>query len=102
MYLINIVGKIYYQESRGKPFKTYVKKQDTYYLRCKTRTDNKLIATKQVVNKLIAQKQAVLIVILKNQFLKKNTNLIKRKNSFCKLQNMHIYCENCKKYKGKS
>ena len=69
---------------------------------CKTRTDNKLIATKQVVNKLIAQKQAVLIVILKNQFLKKNTNLIKRKNSFCKLQNMHIYCENCKKYKGKS
>ena len=45
-----MVGKIYYQESRGKPFKAYVKKQDTYSLRCNTRTDNKLITAKQVVN----------------------------------------------------
>ena len=48
-----MVGKIYYQESRGKPFKVYVKKQDTYCLRCKTRA---LITAKQVVNTLIAQK----------------------------------------------
>ena len=46
-----MVGKIYYQESRGKPFKAYVKKQDTYCLRCKQRTDNKLVTAKQVVNK---------------------------------------------------
>ena len=51
-----MVGKIYYQESREKPFKAYVKKQDTYYLRCKLGTDNKVITAKQVVNKLIAQK----------------------------------------------
>ena len=49
-------GKIYYQQSCGKPFKVYVKKQDTYCLRCKTRIGNKLITAKQVVNKLIAQK----------------------------------------------
>ena len=55
-YLIKMVCKIYYQESRGEPFKVYVKKQDTYCLRCKTRTDNKSIIAKQVVNKLIAQK----------------------------------------------
>ena len=55
-YLIKMVGKIYYQESRGKPFKAYVKKQDKYCLRCKQRTDNKLITAKQVVNKWIAQK----------------------------------------------
>ena len=65
-----MVGKIHYQESPRKPFKVYVKKQDTYCLTCKTRTDNKLITAKQVVNKLIAQKnQGVLITILKNQFL---------------------------------
>ena len=51
-----MVGKIYYQESREKSFKAYVKKQDTYCLRCKTRTDNKLITVKQVTNKLMAQK----------------------------------------------
>ena len=68
--IIKMVGKIHYQESPRKPFKVYVKKQDTYCLRCKTRTDNKLITAKQVVNKLIAQKnQGVLITILKNQFL---------------------------------
>ena len=44
-----MVRKIYYQESRGKPFKAYVKKQDSYCLRCNTRTDNKLITAKQVV-----------------------------------------------------
>ena len=49
-----MVGKIYYQESRGKPFKAYVKKQDTYCSTCKTRTDNKLITAKDVINKLIA------------------------------------------------
>ena len=63
-----MVGKIYYQESREKPFKAHVKKQDTYYLRCKPRTDNKLIIAKQAVNKLIAQKSWLLIVILKNLF----------------------------------
>ena len=62
-----MVGRIYYQESRGKPFKSYVKKQGTYCLTCKTRTDNKLITAKDVVNKLIAQKnQGVLNAILKN------------------------------------
>ena len=62
-----MVGKIYYQESRGKPFKAYVKKQDTYCSTCKTRTDNKLITAKDVINKLIAQKnQGVLNAILKN------------------------------------
>ena len=39
-------GKIYYQESRGKPFKAYVKKQDKYCL--------------------LHKNQGVLIVILKN------------------------------------
>ena len=38
------------------PFKAYVKKQDTYCLRCKKRTDNKSIIAKLVVNRLIAQK----------------------------------------------
>ena len=51
-----MVGKMCYQESRGKLLKAYVKKQDTYCLRCKKRTDNKLITAKQVVNRIIAQK----------------------------------------------
>ena len=51
-----MVGKIYYQESRGEPFKAYVKKQYIYCLRCKKRTDKKSITAKQVVNKLISQK----------------------------------------------
>ena len=33
-YLIKMVGKIYYEESRGECFNAYVKKQDTYCLRC--------------------------------------------------------------------
>ena len=49
-------GKIYYLESGGEPFKAYVKKQDTYFLRRKKITDNKSITAKQVVNKLISQK----------------------------------------------
>ena len=51
-----MLGKIYYQESRGEPFKAYVKKQYIYCLRCKKRTDKKSITAKQVVNKLISQK----------------------------------------------
>ena len=82
MYLINIVGKIYYQESRGKPFKTYVKKQDTYYLRCKTRTDNKLIATKQVVNKLIAQKSGCVDCDSKKSVFEKEYKPDKKKKQF--------------------
>ena len=30
-----VLGKIYYKESSQAPFKAYIKKQDTYYLRCK-------------------------------------------------------------------
>ena len=82
MYLINIVGKIYYQESRGKPFKAYVKKQDTYYLRCKTRTDNKLIATKQVVNKLIAQKSGCVDCDSKKSVSEKEYKPDKKKKQF--------------------
>ena len=82
MYLINIVGKIYYQESRGKPFKAYVKKQDTYYLRCKTRTDNKLIATKQVVNKLIAQKSGCVGCDSKKSVFEKEYKPDKKKKQF--------------------
>ena len=55
-YLIKVVSKIYYQEPRGNSFKAYVKKQDTYCLRCKIRTENKLVTAKKLVNKLIAQK----------------------------------------------
>ena len=44
-----MVSKIYYQESRGEPFKEYC-------LRCKKRIDNKSITAKQVVNKLMSQK----------------------------------------------
>ena len=51
-----MVGKIKYQEFRREPFKAYVKKQDTCCLRCKKRTDNKLITAKQVTHKSIAQK----------------------------------------------
>ena len=82
MYLINIVGKIYYQESRGKPFKAYVKKQDTYYLRCKTRTDNKLSATKQVVNKLIAQKSGCVDCDSKKSVFEKEYKPDKKKKQF--------------------
>ena len=38
------------------PFEAYVKKQDTYCLRCKKRTDNNSIIAKLVVNRLITQK----------------------------------------------
>ena len=56
-YLIKMFVKIHYQESRGQPFKAYVKKkQDTYCLRCKKSTDKKSITAKQAVSKLIAQK----------------------------------------------
>ena len=51
-----MAGKICYQRSWGTSFKTYIKKQDTYCLRCKKRTDNKSITPKQIVYKLIAQK----------------------------------------------
>ena len=49
--ITKMVGKIYYQESRGAPFKAYVKKQVTYWLKCKKRTDNKSIIAKPVVIK---------------------------------------------------
>ena len=56
-YLIKMFVKIHHQESRGQPFKAYVKKkQDTYCLRCKKSTDKKSITAKQAVSKLIAQK----------------------------------------------
>ena len=50
-----MVGKIYYQESRGAPFKAYVQRQVTYWLKCKKRTDNKSIIAKPVVIKLMSQ-----------------------------------------------
>ena len=53
---MKMVGKIYYQESWEKPFKAYIKKEDTYCLGCIKRTDNKSITPKEMVNKLIAQK----------------------------------------------
>ena len=72
-----MVGKIYSQESRWKSFKAYVKKQDTYCLGCKTRTDNNFITAKQLVNRIIAQNQRVLIEILKVSFCKRiQTRLI--------------------------
>ena len=72
-----MVGKIYCQESRWKSFKAYVKKQDTYCLGCKTRTDNNFITAKQLVNRIIAQNQRVLIEILKISFCKRiQTRLI--------------------------
>ena len=42
-------------ESRGAPFKAYVKKQVTYWFKCKKRTDNKSIIAKPVVIKLMSQ-----------------------------------------------
>ena len=51
-----VIGKIYYKESSQAPFKVYIKRQDTYCLRCKRRTDNKSVMPKKIVNKLIAQK----------------------------------------------
>ena len=51
-----MVGKTYYQESRGEHFKVYHKKQGTYCLKCKKRTDNKSITAKLVVKKLMLQK----------------------------------------------
>ena len=85
MYLINIAGKIYYQESRGKSFKAYVKKQDTYYWRCKTRTDNKLITTKQVVDKLIAQKSGCVDCDSKKSLFEKQYKPDKKKKQFLKV-----------------
>ena len=51
-----MVGKTYYQESKGEHFKVYLKKQGTYCLKYKKRKDNKSIAAKPVVNKLMSQK----------------------------------------------
>ena len=51
-----MVGKTYYQESKGEHFKVYLKKQGTHCLKCKKRKDNKSITAKPVVNKLMSQK----------------------------------------------
>ena len=48
-----MIGKIYYKEPQGS-FKAYIKKQNTYCLKCKTPTNQS--PPKQVVHKLIAQK----------------------------------------------
>ena len=43
-----VIGKIYYKESSQAPFKVYIKRQDTYCLRCKKRTDNKSVMPKKI------------------------------------------------------
>ena len=53
--IIKMIRKIYYKEPQGS-FKVYIEKQDTYWLECRKRTDNKLITPKQVANKLISQR----------------------------------------------
>ena len=52
---IKTVGKIFCKESHG-PFKAYIENQNTYCLKCKQRTNNKLFTPKPLVNTLIAQK----------------------------------------------
>ena len=66
--IIKMIRKIYYKEPQGS-FKAYIEKQDTYWLECRKRTDNKLITPKQVANKLIAQKLICVDCGLKSQFL---------------------------------
>ena len=49
---------------------------------CKTRTDNKLIATKQVVNKLIAQKSGCVDCDSKKSVFEKEYKPDKKKKQF--------------------
>ena len=63
-----MVGKIYYKELQGS-FKAYIKKQNTYCLKCKKPTNNKSNTSKQVINKL-HKNQHVLFLVLKSQLLK--------------------------------
>ena len=52
------------------------------YTICKTRTDNKLIATKQVVNKLIAQKSGCVDCDSKKSVFEKEYKPDKKKKQF--------------------
>ena len=100
-YLTKMVGKICCQESRGEPFKGYVKKQNTYCLRCKRRTDNKSMTAKQVVNKSIAPKSVCADCgAKKSVFVKEYKPNKKKKIVFTNYKNMQKYCKNCKKHTG--
>ena len=68
----------------------YVKKQDTYFLRCKTRTDYKSIIAKQVVNKLIAQKSICVDCGAKKSVFVKEYKPNKKKKWFSQITN-HAY-----------
>ena len=60
---------------------------------------NKSVTAKQVVSKLISQKSICANCGAKKSVFVKEYKPDK-KNSFHKLQNMHIYCENCRKHTG--
>ena len=85
-----IVGKIYYKESSPASFKAFIKKQDTYCLRYRKRTDNKSITPKQMVNKLIAQKSICVDVGSKKSVFVKEHKLEGKQKEFLQITK-HAY-----------
>ena len=88
--LIKMIGKVQHKELSQEPFKVYFKKQNTYCVRCKKRTDNKSITPKQLVNKLIAKKSICADCGSKKLVFVNEYKPNKRKYSFHKLPK-HAY-----------
>ena len=87
-----MVGKVYYKELQGS-FKAYIKKQNTYCLKCKKPTNNKSNTSKQVINKLIAQKSTCAVFGSKKSAFEREAN---PKNNY--KNKMMTYCSKCEKH----
>ena len=85
-------------QSKIKPIKTGKEPAATYYLGCKDYTHNFKPQEVNMTNKVLrAKPDCAFVEMLGQDFENKNTAT---KNSFHKLQNMYIYCKNCKKHTG--
>ena len=100
-------------QSKIKPIKTGKEFGTTYCLGCKNYTDHFEPQEVKMTNKMPREKpNCVVCWSSKSRFLKQKYNykkqlndtincqfvLLKTKSSFCRLQNIQIYCKNCQKH----
>ena len=71
-------------QSKIKPIKTWKELETTYCLGCKDFMHNSRLQEVKMTNKVLREK----------------SNCVVCRNSFCKLQNKHVYCKKCKKHTG--
>ena len=88
-------------KSKEQP-KQVKKKENTYYIVCEKKTDNKNIKGIALEEKIGQQKSTCVDCNSRKTTFLKAVKPKKTKNSFYILQSMQIYCKNCKKHTGKT